>query len=85
MSTFDRLKNGLESDMLAIIVDPTNITETARLREDLGLDSLDEVSIELWIEEEYGIEVPDGASDDWLLVSDIVQFIDRATAHRQVA
>lgn len=82
METLERVRRGLEGGMLSISIDPSKVHAGARLREDLGLDSLEEVAMELWIEEEYGIAVPNGASDDWLLVSDVVSFIEKAVSEQ---
>lgn len=78
MSTFDRLLAGLDSP--GIDVDLTKVTPEASLRQDLGFDSLDEVCLELMIEEEFHVEVPDGASTTWNTIADVVAFIDAATS-----
>lgn len=80
MNTFERLKRGFTDGIPGVDVDATQVTEDAQLRADLNFDSLDEVALELWIETEFGLEVPSGASDDWRLVSDVVAFIDRLVA-----
>lgn len=78
MSTFERLKSGL-IDYLGADIDASKVTPDAHLRSDLGLDSLDEACVEMVIEEEFQIDVPDGASDDWHTVADVIAFIDSIT------
>ncbi len=80
MTTFERLKRGFTDGIPGVDVDAAQVTEDARLRADLNFDSLDEVALELWIETEFAVEVPSGASDGWLLVSDVVALIDRLVA-----
>lgn len=81
MSVFERLKASiLDYPGIDVAIDVEKITPEASLRADLGFDSLDEVGLELLIEEEFAIEVPMEASDNWRLVSDVVAFIEHATA-----
>lgn len=79
MSTFERLKSGL-ADYFCADVDASKITAHAHLRTDLGLDSLDEVCVEMVIEGEFQIEVPNGASDSWNTIADVIAFIEGAAA-----
>lgn len=44
---------------------------TTRLRDDLGLDSLDSVELYAALEEAYGIELPDAARDTIDTLSDL--------------
>jgi acyl carrier protein len=60
------------------------VTEQALLRNDLMLDSLDDVELELALQDEFLIGVETGSSDDWLTVGDIVAFVNRAVADREL-
>ena len=48
----------------------------AKLKEDMGIDSLDFVDIVMSIEDEFSVEVPDEAIDDIKSVGDLVKFIE---------
>ncbi|KAA8495570.1 Acyl carrier protein 2, mitochondrial [Porphyridium purpureum] len=56
-------------------VDPSKVTETSHLRNDLGIDSLSTVELLIAIEEEFMIEVPDGDADGVETIPDIINFI----------
>ena len=50
-----------------------------RLREDVGMDSLDEVELILSLEEGFGIEIPDEDAARYRTVQDIVDYIEKRT------
>ncbi len=54
-------------------VDPDQVTETARFKEDLDADSLDLVELVMGLEERFDIEVPE---DDLEGVTTIGQAVD---------
>jgi acyl carrier protein len=54
-------------------VDPDQITETARFKEDLDADSLDLVELVMGLEERFDIEVPE---DDLEGVTTVGQAVD---------
>jgi acyl carrier protein len=54
-------------------VDPDQVTETARFKEDLDADSLDLVELVMGLEERFDIEVPE---DDLEGVTTIAQAVD---------
>lgn len=60
-----------------LVVVPGEVVSTARLREDLGADSLDVVELTVAFEEEFGIEIPDDAAARVATVGDIEDFIER--------
>ena len=62
-----------------LIVDETDITPEARLREDLDADSLDVVEGGMRIEETFGFEVDDEDGDGLKTVSDIVALVEKKT------
>ena len=57
-------------------VDPESITMDTDFMKDLEADSLDAVEIILGVEDEYGIEIPDEAAENFTKVSDIVNYIE---------
>ena len=58
-------------------VDPDQVTETARFKEDLDADSLDLVELVMGLEERFDIEVPE---DDLEGVTTIGQAVDLVLA-----
>ena len=57
-------------------IDEDDITMESTLLEDLGADSIELVDLVMSVEEKYGIEVPDDATDDIRTVGDAVRFIE---------
>lgn len=52
------------------------VTMDTHLVDDLGADSLDAVELIMALEEEYGIEVDDGAAQNMKYVRDLVNYIE---------
>lgn len=48
-----------------------------RLIEDLGLDSLDAISLAIALEEEFSIEIPDDDLETLLTVKDVCDYVER--------
>jgi acyl carrier protein len=65
--------------MDCLLVAEHEVTPGAGLVSHLGADSLDVVEIEIALEEEFGVEVPDAAVDagEFQTVGDIAQFLKR--------
>ncbi len=53
------------------------ITEDTDLMKDLEADSLDAVEVILAVEDEYGIEIPDEAAEEFATVGDIVAYVEQ--------
>lgn len=58
------------------IDDDSVITLDTSLTKDLEADSLDAVEIIMAIEDEFGIEVPDEDAEKFMLVGDLVKFVE---------
>lgn len=56
-------------------LDPEDIVENARFREDLGIDSLDLLELVMGLEEEYSFEVPQEALEKLNTVGDVVSYL----------
>ncbi|KAJ7783885.1 acyl carrier protein-like protein [Mycena maculata] len=56
-------------------VDHSKITPTASFTSDLGLDSLDVVEVQMAIEEEFSIEIPDAEADEIQTVAQAIEYI----------
>ncbi|KAF7307001.1 Acyl carrier protein [Mycena indigotica] len=61
-------------------VDPSKLTATASFTNDLGLDSLDVVEVQMAIEEEFSIEIPDAEADEIHTVSQAIDYIKNTPA-----
>ena len=56
-------------------IDETNITQSVRLVEDLGADSLDLFEIVVSCEEKFNIDIPNNAAMEFVTVGDTVEYI----------
>ena len=56
-------------------VQETQLTEEARLHEDLGSDSLDDVEIIMSVEERFSISVPDELAERVSTVGDLFELL----------
>ena len=61
------------------------IVPTARLREDLGLDSLDGVDLIVALEKALQVQIPETDARQMRSVADIFTFIDKAIAALETA
>lgn len=52
------------------------ITPTAHLFDDLGMDSMDSVEVVMAIEEEFGIEIPDEDAEKLTTVPELLQYLE---------
>ena len=55
---------------------PEEVTPEARLAEDLGADSLDAVELNMALEDETGLAIPDGEMEKMKTVKDIVDYLE---------
>jgi acyl carrier protein len=58
------------------MVDETEVTLGASLRDDLGADSLDCVELVMLVEEEFDIEIADEDAENWKTVQDVVSYVE---------
>lgn len=73
---FDKVQS-LLADSLRISKD--KITLDSRLKEDLGINSIDFADLVFQVEEEFDIEVEDDAPNAFLTVSDLVNYLEEKT------
>ena len=69
---FEKIKNII---IERLQVSETAVTEEASFIDDLGADSLDLVELIMALEEEFGIEIPDGDAEKVVTVGDVVSYI----------
>jgi acyl carrier protein len=61
-------------------IDPSRIVAAARLREDLGLDSLDGVDLVVALEKSLGVQIPEEVARQMKSVGDIHSFVTAAAS-----
>ena len=82
--------NDVAQECIALIakqksIPPETITMESALVEDLGLDSLDRVSIAFDLEEKYEIEIPESRLDQIRTVEDMVAGVEQAVAQKSAS
>jgi len=63
-------------------VKPEEVTDDAKFVDDLGADSLDTVELVMALEEEYGVEIPDGDAEKLTTVGEAIKYIDEKIASK---
>ena len=74
MTTFETVRSVLAKQLE---IDPDSITESTRIFEDLGADSLDLVELVMTLEEGYNIIITNEIAGTLATVGDVVAFIDK--------
>lgn len=77
MSTAERVKKIVTEHLN---VDAEKVTLEARLVDDLGADSLDQVELVMAFEEEFSVEIGDDVAESIQTVGDAIKHLDKATA-----
>ena len=57
--------------------DPAIITREAKIKRDLGADSIDILQLLMRVEDQYGIVIPDAALATFETVSDVVTYLEK--------
>jgi len=59
-------------------VEISKVTLDSSFVDDLGADSLDQVELVMAFEEEFDVEIPDGAAEKIVKVSDAINYVREA-------
>jgi len=81
MSQFETKVKEVLIDMLG--AEEHEITPEARIREELGADSLDEVELIMELEKEYHITITDGEAEKVKTVFDIYSLLEKKVTNEQ--
>ena len=73
MTVFDTVKDIIVKELK---VEADKVTPEAKLKDDLGADSLDAVEIIMDIEDEFGIEIDDTRAEGIATIGDLVAYIE---------
>ena len=60
--------------------DPAIITREAKIKRDLGADSIDILQLLMRVEDQYGIVIPDAALAKFETVGDVVDYLEKQEA-----
>jgi len=78
--TLDKVKEMLANQLN---IEADKITETSKIVEDLGADSLDMIEMLMALEEEFGLSIPDDKAENLKTVGDISNFIDESLNNKK--
>lgn len=70
----DRVFNVLKAFDKVVSTNPA-FKATSAFTSDLGLDSLDVVEVVMAVEEEFGIEIPDEAADNFKTPQEVIEYV----------
>ncbi len=73
MDVFAKVKKIIVSELNC---DEAKVTMDAKLKDDLGADSIDAVQIVMEIEDEFKITVDDSQAESMTTVGDVVKYIE---------
>ena len=76
-SMYERVKAILAKQLR---VSPDRVVPEARIKKDLGADSLDILQLLMRIEDRYGIVIPDQALATFETVADVVGYLEKQEA-----
>ncbi len=74
MNTIDRVK-GIVADQLGL--DADQVAAEARIKDDLGADSLDMVELIMELEEAFGMKIAEEDMRQILTIQDVVDYIEK--------
>jgi len=78
--TLEKVKEMLANQLN---IEADKITETSKIVEDLGADSLDMIEMLMALEEEFGLSIPDDKAENLKTVGDISNFIDESLNNKK--
>jgi len=74
MDTFETVKTAIKKQLN---VREDMIVPKAKFVEDLGADSLDIVALIMYVEERFGVEIPEEEMEGIVRVADLVNYLEK--------
>ena len=74
MSTIEKLQRCVEQVIAVPLEKPLSVEQS--FTDDLNLDSIDLVELLIFIEEDFGLEIPDSAAEGMTTVKHAVDYLD---------
>jgi len=80
------IRKRVENTIVAVLkVDPQTLGIDQRIREDLGADSLDAVTLVMALEDEFGSSINDNDARSLATVGDVISYISRHAKKKALA
>lgn len=73
--SFEKIREALAGQLE---ISEDTITESTDILDDLGADSLDIVELMMFVEDEFGVVVPDEELHNFKTVGDVAAYVDAA-------
>lgn len=74
----------ITTNILTVLTHDEDIKEETTLKDDLNMDSLDEIEVVIMIEKEFNIHIPDADMEDNIKnISDLVNIIEKLLAAKR--
>lgn len=82
----DAIRERVESTIVDVLkVDAAELGSDRRIREDLGADSLDSVTLVMALEDEFGGSINDNDAKSLATVGDVITYISRRVEEKALA
>jgi len=82
----EEIRARVENTIVAVLkVDAAELGADQRIREDLGADSLDSVTLVMALEDEFGGSINDNDAKSLATVGDVISYISRRVEEKALA
>jgi len=82
----EEIRGRVENTIVAVLkVDAAELGADQRIREDLGADSLDSVTLVMALEDEFGGSITDNDAKSLATVGDVISYISRRVEEKALA
>ena len=82
----EEIRARVQNTIVAVLkVDAAELGDDRRIREDLGADSLDSVTLVMALEDEFGGSINDNDAKSLATVGDVISYISRRVEEKALA
>ncbi len=82
----EEIRARVENTIVSVLkIDATELGDDRRIREDLGADSLDSVTLVMALEDEFGGSINDDDAKSLATVGDVITYINRRVEEKALA